>query len=261
MKSLLLILTLLTATLVAAQERFDIRIERTSISGNLVEGKLYVNNKYLGKTYENNNLKVRPGRYPGFLRYISNAGHVTGPLGNIGKNGDFLLEIGSVTWSDGRNRSNLLFHGGDKPHQSKGCIMLGPVSRDSDGNRYLPPTHTLSKLRKEFYGTDNPVSSPNKKITIEIIGDHDLSGVWSGNKITVDIGQKPNSISINVREWKNSFNATRIGRNKYRGDWRKNTRNNFEWRWIMTASSPNKIDIKIERKGSRTDPGSRTLTK
>lgn len=261
MKTPIIILCLLVSTIVAAQDRFDIRIERTSISGDLVEGKLYVNNIYLGKTYENNKLKIRPGRYPGYLRYVSNAGHVTGPLGNIGKEGDFLMEVGSVTWSDGRSRSNLLFHGGNKPHHSKGCIMLGAVSKDNDGKRYLPASHTLSKLREAFYGTDNPVSSPNKNITIEIIGDHDISGVWNGNKITVDLGQQSNSISIYVREWKNSFTATRIGRNKYRGDWRKNTKYNFEWRWIMTASSANKIDIEIERRGSRTDNGSRTLTK
>jgi hypothetical protein len=49
--------------------------------------------------------------------------------------------------------------------------MLGAVPRDANGNRYLPADHTLSKLRKAFYGTDNPNSSPNKKIIIEVEGD------------------------------------------------------------------------------------------
>ncbi|WP_052593386.1 DUF5675 family protein [Aureispira sp. CCB-QB1] len=184
----------------SAQQNFDIKIIRQSVSNNLVKGKLYVNGKYLGTTYENDALKINEGKYSGYLRYISQNGHVQGPLGNISNKGDFLLEVGNVKWSDGKARSNILFHGGNKPHHSKGCIMLGGVPRDSEGNRYLPKDHTLSKLRKEFYGTDTPNSSPNKKITIEIVDVFLFGGKWSvkddGDIIQLVISKSGSTVSI-----------------------------------------------------------------
>lgn len=150
------------------EEKFDILIVRDQKDGDLLKGKLYVNEEYLGITYENDKLKIQEGVYPGFMRYVSGAGHAQGPLGNMANQGDFLLEVGDVTWSDGTKRSHLLFHGGNKPHFSKGCIMLGAVHKDASGNRYLPEGHVLRKLRRAFYGTDDPNSSPNKSITITI---------------------------------------------------------------------------------------------
>jgi len=163
-----LILLCFCSDYIIAQQNFNVKLIRKSISNNLVKGKLYVNGEYLGITYENDALKISQGKYPGYLRYVS-----------IGKKGDFLLEIGSVKWSDGKKRTDLLFHGGNKPHHSNGCIMLGGISRDEEGNRYLPENHTLAKLRKAFYGTDTPISSPNKKVTIEIVDVFLFGGTWS----------------------------------------------------------------------------------
>lgn len=152
----------------AHADTFLIQIVRQEVTNNLVTGTISVNSIIMGRTYENEALKINEGVYTGYVRYISQAGHVQGPLGNMGDSGDFLLEVGQVKWSDGKNRENLLFHGGDKPNQSKGCVMLGPVPRDSAGNRFLPEEHALRKLRTAFYGTDNPILSPLKKIQIQI---------------------------------------------------------------------------------------------
>lgn len=150
------------------QEEFKIEVFRRNTTGNLVTGTIGVNGQSIGPTYENDELKINSGTYPGYLRYVSSKGHVQGSDGYIGDTGDFLLEIGNVTWSDGTKRTSLLFHGGNKADQSQGCIMLGPVSRDAAGNRVLPPDHALRKLRTLFYGTNDPVSSPNKRISITI---------------------------------------------------------------------------------------------
>lgn len=169
LRAVTLLLTFCSLNTVQAQTSFRIKVFREKASSNLVTGTLVVNNMILGRTYENEKLMIREGTYNGKLRYVSTSGHAVGPLGSIGHSGDFLLEVGDVTWSDGRKRKDLLFHGGNKPQHSKGCVMLGSVSRDKDGKRYLPEGHTLSKLRKEFYGTEPPTSSPNKAIRIEIV--------------------------------------------------------------------------------------------
>lgn len=147
---------------------FSMEIHRDTLNDNLVEGTIYINGKKIGKTYERYDLKVNRGTYNGSLKYVSYNGHATGPFGTIGNSGDFLLEIDNVKWSDNVPRTNLLFHGGNKPEHSRGCIMIGGVPRDNNNIRYLPKWHTLRKLRNEFYGTELPVSCPNKNITIEI---------------------------------------------------------------------------------------------
>lgn len=153
-----------------SNEEFKIRIERISVSDNLITGNIFVNDEYLGNCYERFDLRINAGHYPGFMRYVSSKGHVTGPLGHIGNTGDFYMEIGEVKWSDGKNRSNLMFHGGNKPGHSRGCVMLGAVSKDSLGNRFLPKGHLLRLLRIKFYGSEFPNSCPNKNISIDIVG-------------------------------------------------------------------------------------------
>ncbi|HXT13096.1 MAG TPA: DUF5675 family protein [Candidatus Angelobacter sp.] len=39
--------------------------------------------------------------------------------------GDFLVEITGVP-----GRTNILFHGGNQPKNSEGCILLGAVGKD-----------------------------------------------------------------------------------------------------------------------------------
>lgn len=151
-------------------ENFTIDVFRKTYKEkeNLIEGDLYINNEFIGKTYERIDLQIKAGAYPGYLRYVSAKGFVAGPFGEVGQTGDFLLEIGEVYWSDGRKRKHLLFHGGNKAEHSRGCIMLGGVPKDKDGKPYHPDNHPLRILRLKFYGTDTPNATPNKNIIITI---------------------------------------------------------------------------------------------
>lgn len=130
-------------------------------------GTISVNGEEIGSTMERDDLRIGAGSYKGLLRYWSKRGFAQGSFGTYGHEGDFLLEIANVG-----KRTDLLFHGGNKPWHSKGCILLGAVDKDKEFNTnipYLNENHTLIKLRRLFYGTDVPDSTPDKNITITII--------------------------------------------------------------------------------------------
>ncbi len=147
-----------------ATQDFVIVIERETPNGKLVPGQISVNDQIIGATYENVDYLVLPGEYNGVLRYVSHKNFVQGPMGELGKTGDFLLEVSGVP-----GRTDILLHGGNKPYQSKGCILLGPVGRDqSTLELTVGPDHPLRKLRKLFYGTDTPVATPDKRILVRI---------------------------------------------------------------------------------------------
>ena len=97
-------------------------IERESPQGDLVPGQIWVNGQVIGRTYESVKYQILPGEYQGTLRYVSGKNFVQGPMGELGTTGDFLLEVSGVS-----GRTDILFHGGNKPYQSRGCILLGPV--------------------------------------------------------------------------------------------------------------------------------------
>lgn len=146
-----------------SQIDFNILIERHKIENDLVYGKISVNDIEIGNCYENNDLKIKAGDYKGVMRYFSPKGFAQNPFGNLGKEGDFLLEVSNV-----QSRTNILFHTGNKPEHSTGCILLGPVNKTIDGSRYVNEDHPLYKLRILFYGTNTPISSPDKQINITI---------------------------------------------------------------------------------------------
>ena len=152
------------ATISNAATDLVIVVERERPAGKLLPGQLTVNGEVLGRTYENVDTQILPGEYKGVLRYVSGKNFVQGPIGELGQKGDFLLEV-----SGPAGRTNILFHGGNKAYQSTGCILLGPVGRDP--STLVPtvgPDHPLRKLRKAFYGSDNPTSTPDKNIIITI---------------------------------------------------------------------------------------------
>ena len=163
------LILLLSSTLVAvsvnAQQTFSIVIQRDSVKAGLVYGDIYVNDehKHIGRTYENDTFKINPGIYKGLMRYNSGKDFVQSPVGALSTKGDFLLEVSGV-----KGRTDILFHPGNKPHHSQGCILLGPANTGPDGAIYISENHPLRKLRLMFYGTDDPISSPNVKIQIEI---------------------------------------------------------------------------------------------
>jgi hypothetical protein len=191
----ILFFTILTANSVhCTTDSFEITIKRDILNHNTLKGRIFVNGEEIGKTWERYDLRIAPGHYPGNIRYFSDNENAVGPFRDMGFIGDFLLEIGEVTWGDGKKRTNLLFHGGNNWKHSRGCIMLGAVQnvklgyRDvkiplsGDGfkmnkYRYIPEDHTLWKLRELFYGKDLtrklngkeiPFLRPVKKISITI---------------------------------------------------------------------------------------------
>lgn len=144
---------------------FHVVVQRSPARGDLVEGTISVNGTDIGGTVENAQLMIAAGSYKGVLRYKSDASHAQGPFGMLAHTGDFLLEVSGV---DGRK--NILFHGGDKPRHSLGCILLGAVTRSTDGTRagVIPDEAPLRKLRLMFYGTDFPNATPDVDIVIDV---------------------------------------------------------------------------------------------
>lgn len=147
-------------------------MKRTGISkdargANVLNGRLLVNGEDIGPTFENPAYRIPAGVYRGTIRYVSGKGFVQGPLGRLADTGDFLLAVESVA-QGALKRNDILFHGGHTADASEGCIMLGPVSRDANGARIVGPDHPLARLRKAFYGTTQPVSSPDTSITVVI---------------------------------------------------------------------------------------------
>ena len=143
--------------------KFDIVIKRGQVKNKLVYGTISLNGEEIGAAFENSDLKVAAGVYKGIMRYNSGKNFVQSALGSMSTKGDFLLEVSNVP-----NKTAILFHPGTLPKHSLGCILLGPANKGPDGAITISDTHPLRKLRLAFYGTDEPISSPNKDITITI---------------------------------------------------------------------------------------------
>jgi len=169
-------LLLSVASLVQSAEPFTIKIDRAKTvilqdqkppNNKLVEGTISLNGKPIGISYENGDYLIALGSYKGVMRYVSPNGFAQNPFGKLAQQGDFLIEIAGVP----PNRTNLLFHGGDKPKFSQGCVMLGPVVRTGPKQGQIEPDHPLRILRTEFYGSEEPIASPDKAISIVISDD------------------------------------------------------------------------------------------
>ncbi|MBL8178828.1 MAG: hypothetical protein JNK48_29405 [Bryobacterales bacterium] len=134
-----------------------------------VYGDIAVNNVNFGRFYENPAVMIPTGTYVGALRYQSNHNFVLSSCGAAARRGDFLIEVSGVRDGSGNARSDILFHPGELPSQSRGCILFGARKRDAAGELLpLGPDYPLAKIRREFYGTDDPLQCPNKRITIVV---------------------------------------------------------------------------------------------
>lgn len=140
---------------------FEIRVLRKPAEEASIRSTIYVNNQSIGEGLENRDVAIPAGVYSGVLRYVSEK-HAQGPFGSVAKRGDFLLEVAGV-----RERSNILFHGGTMPAHSRGCILLGAVTRKAGGAQTADDT-TLRRLRMKFYGTDVPDATPAVNVRIVI---------------------------------------------------------------------------------------------
>lgn len=136
-----------------------------------VYGDIGLNGQNIGRFYENPAKRIPEGIYRGLLRYKSDRNFVQSSCGQLSREGDFLLEIGDVRMPDGKMRTNILLHPGALPSHSEGCILMGARQFDTNGMpEPLHPSDPLAKLRRAFYGTDNPISCPSKPIAIVIGG-------------------------------------------------------------------------------------------
>ena len=126
----ILFFTILSANSVhcSPPDSFEITIKRDILNHNTLEGRIFVNGKAIGKTWERFDLRIEPGQYPGNIRYFSENENAVGPFGEMGFIGDFLLEIEEVTWSDGKKRTNLLFHGGNNWKHSSPSFRIKKIN-------------------------------------------------------------------------------------------------------------------------------------
>ena len=113
----------------------------------------------IGRTYENDLLKVPAASYVGLLRYHSpeNKNVVQGPFGLMSKSGDFLIEISGVKWRD-----SILLHGGNKPEHSRGCILLGPVAKNEEthtGHSIIKILHSESSKAASSFSLEHSIHS------------------------------------------------------------------------------------------------------
>lgn len=146
---------------------------------------IYLNGDVIGESYENDNYTIPTGKYKGVMRYNSGKKFVEGPLGMLSKKGDFLLEVYGV-----KGRTDILLHQGNKAHHSLGCILLGPVDVGYSGKEFsfIGANHPLRKLRMAFYETEEPISCPDKEITITISENYVKKYEFIGNSPVVYYG-------------------------------------------------------------------------
>lgn len=179
----LLVIAFSSATLFGQPDNFDIAIKRNRVVGNLVYCTIYLNGQEIGSAFENNDLKIPTGSYKGLMRYNSGHNFVQNEYGRMSKKGDFLLEVSNVP-----GYTNILLHSGNKPEHSQGCILMGAANKGPEGGVSIDQNHPLRKIRLAFYGTDEPISSPNKNITITVSDDYIKTYRGSGNSNSVNFG-------------------------------------------------------------------------
>jgi hypothetical protein len=145
-------------------------VDDKGITTSRVYGDIGVNGQNIGRFYENPDTKIAAGTYSGSLRYYSDHNFVQSKCGVLARDGDFLLEISGVSDAKGGARSNILIHPGMLPSHSAGCILAGARTRDPSGALLpLDDQSPLKKLRRMFYGTDDPLSCPNRRIVMHVV--------------------------------------------------------------------------------------------
>lgn len=130
-------------------------IQRTSTNSNSITGELYVDGKYVCQTLElpqkdnkTDISSIPAGNYGGILRYDH-------------------ADKWRIELTDTPSRTHIQIHIGNYPSNSKGCILVGEKV-DTNNNTILNSTVAYTRLKAAFYGTANPISTPNNPITIEI---------------------------------------------------------------------------------------------
>ncbi|RXM52933.1 hypothetical protein BOQ64_00520 [Chryseobacterium sp. CH25] len=94
-----------------------------------------------------NNISCIPiGTYKGILRYDKKDG--------------WRIQLDNVP-----NRTGVQIHMGNYTTQIEGCVLVGTDAKVENCS-VLNSSAAYVKLKEAFYGTNNPNSTPNKKITV-----------------------------------------------------------------------------------------------
>ena len=144
------------ATYVGAQPvDFKLTIARKFKNASCTSGYLAVNGEIIAYTLElpwqgNEPLisSIPDGTYGGILRYD----HTD----------QWRIELTGVP-----GRTNVQIHTGNTPDDSEGCILIG-LKLGDDLCSVVDSKKAYESLRKAFYGSPNPASTPNKNITVVV---------------------------------------------------------------------------------------------
>lgn len=135
--------------------QFKVTIARKHKSGTCTSGYLAVNGNIIAYALErpwqgNAPLisSIPDGTYGGILRYD----HPD----------KWRIELTGVP-----GRSNVQIHAGNTPDDTEGCILVG-LRLSADLCSVVDSKKAYEALRTAFYGTPNPVSTPNKTITVVV---------------------------------------------------------------------------------------------
>jgi hypothetical protein len=152
--SLVACFSLLTWTVNA--EDFKITVLRQYPGQKCTSGYLAVNGVITCYTLERpwsdnkqNISSIPAGKYSGSVRY-DHADH-------------WRIELNDVP-----GRSNIQIHIGNEPDQTKGCILVGMKLGD-DLCSLENSAVALKAIKTAFYGSDSPVATPDKSISVEIV--------------------------------------------------------------------------------------------
>jgi hypothetical protein len=139
----------------SAQAPLRIQILRASYNSGSITGEMSVNGRFIAHTLElpwrNNQSYVSsiPAReYPGFLRYDKTDG--------------WRIQLVDVP-----NRTGVQIHVGNYPTQIEGCVLVGKRVINAR-NEITDSALAYAELKSAFYGSANPVASPNVAITVAI---------------------------------------------------------------------------------------------
>ncbi|GEM_PF-1973390 len=141
----------------AFAQNLTIEIKRASYNANSITGELFVNGAFVSHTLElpwrNNESYVSSipaGDYGALLRYD--------------KNDQWRLQLTGVP-----GRGGIQIHVGNWPNQIEGCVLVGTtVNNVSDELEPKTSVPAYNSLKTAFYGTPNPVSTPDVDIIVRV---------------------------------------------------------------------------------------------
>ena len=161
LKAKILFLATLGLPLNVYSEDFKLTISREYSDSNCTSGYLAVNGQIQAYTLEKPWQRNKPfissipnGTYKGTLRYDHSD--------------QWRIELQGVPGG----RDVVQIHTGNTPDDTEGCILIGKELADNDLCEIKAGTSkpAYSDLKRAFYGSENPVSTPNKSISVTVSG-------------------------------------------------------------------------------------------